>query len=74
MAAMTLQDQIATVEEAIAVGALEVDIMQNGVRKRTRFESFDALRRRLEWLKDQLAEQQGLPPRRANVGFAQFKR
>lgn len=69
---MTLAEQIAAVREAIATGALEVRIRQNGVEKFVRYSSFAELRRRLEWLENQQRALEGAP--RSNVGFAEFKR
>ncbi len=70
---MDLDQEIAAVREAIASGALEVRIRQNsGVEKYVKYESFDALLRRLKWLEAQKNEALGI--RRVNVGFAEFKR
>lgn len=69
---MTLAEEIAAVREAIASGALEVRIRQNGVEKFVKYESFDKLRARLQWLEGQQSAINGAP--RKNVSFAEFRR
>ena len=68
---MTLEEEIAAVREAIASGATEVRIRQNGVEKMVKYETFDKLRDRLEWL---LSQQRAVSAPRRNVVFAEFKR
>lgn len=55
--------EIAALESAIAGGALEVESVVNGVKKRVRFSSFDDMLKRLNWFKTKQAEasQGGLP-------------
>lgn len=70
---MTIDEQIEAVREAIASGALEVRIRQNGVEKFVKYESFTKLQQRLDWLLGQQAVALGTAPRK-NVIRAAFSR
>ena len=59
---MAYESEIAALREAIGSGALEVETIANGVKKRVRYSSFDDLRRRLAFLETEAAKIAGTPP------------
>lgn len=59
---MAFEAEIAALTEAIASGALEVETIANGVKKRVKYSSFDDLRRRLAFIQTEAAKIAGTPP------------
>lgn len=64
---MAYESEIAAIREAIGSGALEVESIVNGVKKRVKYPSFDELRRRLAFLESEAAKAAGVKPSRASL-------
>lgn len=68
---MTIDEQIAAIEEAIASGAKRVRFRSNGVEKEVEYPSFDQMKKAVEYLELKKAKAEAPLPR---VGLAMFGR
>lgn len=68
---MTIDEQIAAIEEAIASGAKRVRFRSNGVEKEVEYQSVDQMKKAVDFLEVKKAKAAGTLPR---VGLAIFGR